>query len=85
MKIKTVGKLPIILDKFIEYIPNLIKENWRMSTCNQLDLQTLGSQPIMPKNLPGHCSSRALDHRHNGEVPFLHRIMARQQCQCVYT
>ena len=22
------------------------------STCNQLDLQTLGSQPIMPKNLP---------------------------------
>ena len=27
-----------------------------MSTCNQLDLQTLGSQPIMPKNLPDHCS-----------------------------
>ena len=26
-----------------------------MSTCNQLDLQTLGSQPIMPKNLPNHC------------------------------
>ena len=26
--------------------PNLIKENWRMSTCNRLDLQTLGSQPI---------------------------------------
>ena len=25
-----------------------------MSTCNQLDLQTLGSQPIMPKNLPYH-------------------------------
>ena len=25
-----------------------------MSTCNRLDLQTLGSQPIMPKNLPGH-------------------------------
>ena len=23
-----------------------------MSTCNQLDLQTLGSQLIMPKNLP---------------------------------
>jgi len=30
-----------------------------MSTCNLLDLQTLGSQPIMPKNLPDHCS-RAL-------------------------
>ena len=25
-----------------------------MSTCNQLDLQTLGSQPITPKNLPDH-------------------------------
>jgi hypothetical protein len=25
-----------------------------MSTCNRLDLQTLGSQPIMPKNLPDH-------------------------------
>ena len=23
-----------------------------MSTCNQLDSQTLGSQPIMPKNSP---------------------------------
>jgi hypothetical protein len=23
-----------------------------MSTCNRLDLQTLGSQPIMPKNFP---------------------------------
>ena len=28
-----------------------------MSTCDQLDLQTLGSQPVvmMPKNLPNHC------------------------------
>ena len=25
-----------------------------MSTCNQLDLQTLGSQPIMPKNILNH-------------------------------
>ena len=23
-----------------------------MSTCNRLELQTLGSQPVMPKNLP---------------------------------
>jgi hypothetical protein len=35
--------------------PNLMKENRRMSTCNRLDLQALGSQPIMPKNLPEHC------------------------------
>jgi hypothetical protein len=27
-----------------------------MSTCNRLDFQTLGSQRIMPKNLPHHCS-----------------------------
>ena len=27
-----------------------------MSTCNRLDLQKLGSQPMMPKNLvPDHC------------------------------
>jgi hypothetical protein len=35
--------------------PTLIHENWRMSICNQLDLQRLGSQPVMPKNLPDHC------------------------------
>jgi hypothetical protein len=34
--------------------PNPIKENRRMSTCNRLDLQTLGSQPTMSKNLPDH-------------------------------
>jgi hypothetical protein len=35
--------------------PNSLKENRRLSTCNRLDLQTLGSQPFMPKNLPDHC------------------------------
>ena len=25
-----------------------------MSTCNRLELQTLGSQSVMPKNLPNH-------------------------------
>ena len=25
-----------------------------MSTCNRLDLQTLGSRPVMPKNLLDH-------------------------------
>ena len=38
--------------------PNLIEEKRRMSTCNRLDLQTLGSQPVMPKNLPDHCPNR---------------------------
>ena len=32
-----------------------------MSTCNRLDLQTLGSQPIMPKNLPDHCLGELLE------------------------
>ena len=32
--------------------PSLMKENQRMLTCNRLDLQTFGSQLIMPKNLP---------------------------------
>jgi hypothetical protein len=36
--------------------PNLIKENQKMSTCHRLDLQTLISQPIMPKILPNHFS-----------------------------
>ena len=27
-----------------------------MSTCNWLDSQTLGSQPVMSKNLLDHCS-----------------------------
>ena len=46
-----------IIDRFggiYRIYPNLIKENRRMSTCNRLDLQTLESQPIMPKNLPNH-------------------------------
>ena len=34
--------------------PNLLKESRRMSTYDWLDLQTLGSQPTMPKNLPNH-------------------------------
>ena len=33
---------------------NLMKENRRMSTWNRLDMQTLGSQPVMSKNLPDH-------------------------------
>ena len=28
-----------------------------MATCNRLDLQTLGSQLVMPKNLPDHCTT----------------------------
>ena len=53
-KFKTAGKLPTILKGFIEYTPNFIKENRRMSTCNWLHLQTLGCQPVMSQNLLSH-------------------------------
>ena len=45
--------------------PNLIQENQSMSTCNRLDLQTLGSQPVIPKNLPDHWShhSKGINNR----------------------
>ena len=39
-----------------------------MSTCNWLDLQTLGSQPIMPKNLPDHCLKEHLWGKFCGEL-----------------
>ena len=44
------------LEEFTEYSLILIKQNRKMSTCNQLVLETLGSRmTMMPKNLPGHC------------------------------
>ena len=48
-----------------------------MSTCNRLDLQTLGSPPIVPKNLPDHCSnipiiiSQSLGHHSVSRLCFL--------------
>ena len=32
-----------------------------MSTCNRLNLQTLGSQPVMSKNLPDHWIKHGCD------------------------
>ena len=40
--------------------PNLTKENGKMWTCNWLDLQTLGSQRVMPRNLLDHCRTPIL-------------------------
>ena len=37
--------------------PIIIKRNRKMSTCNELDLETLGSQPVLPKNLTKHCTN----------------------------
>ena len=41
-----------------------------MSTCHRLDLQTLGSQAIMPKNLSDHCMAGS-DSINGGAVPAL--------------
>ena len=42
-----------------------------MSTCNRLNLQTLGSQPIMLKNLPDHnCKPKELG------IPGGHTLIA---------
>ena len=30
-----------------------MKQNWKMSTCNRLDLESPGSWPTMPQNFPG--------------------------------
>ena len=52
LKFKTSGYLPIILEESIKYTSNEWKQNRKMSTCNQLDLESLGSCPTMPKNFP---------------------------------
>ena len=51
LKFKTAGKSPTILEEFYRIYPNLIKENRRMSTFNQLGVQTSGSQPVCPTKM----------------------------------
>ena len=47
--------LNLIVVEIYRIYPKLIKEKRKMSTCNQSDLQTLGSQPVITtKNLPDH-------------------------------
>ena len=33
---------------------NLLKKSWKITTCNRLDLETIGFWPIMPQKLLGH-------------------------------
>ena len=54
LKFKTIGKFTDHFRGIQGKNFKLVKENQKMSTCNRLDLETLGSRPIMPKNLPGH-------------------------------
>ena len=52
-KFEIAGELPIVWEESVEEYTPVLKENRRMSsTCNRLDLQTLRSQPIMPKYSP---------------------------------
>ena len=41
LKFKTAGKLPIILEEFMEYTPIYWRKTGGCPTCNRLDLQTL--------------------------------------------
>ena len=44
LKLETSGELPIILEKSVtSNMPQMNKANWKMSTCNRLDLELLGS------------------------------------------
>ena len=56
LEVQTYKKITNKIEGNYRIYPNLIKGNWRMSTCDRLDLQTLGSQPDMFKNLPDHCN-----------------------------
>jgi hypothetical protein len=64
LKFKTLGKLSFVLEE-LENIPQV---NF-MSTCNPLDLETLRSRPIMPKDLPRNSNLRALSPVDHEVVP----------------
>jgi hypothetical protein len=53
LKFTTPGKLPIILEDSSIYLM-LVKENQKITTCNQLDLEALGFWVIMTNNLVTH-------------------------------
>ena len=56
LKFKTSQNLPIVLEEPIEYTSNERKhQNRKMSTCNRLDLESLGSWPTLyAQKLLGH-------------------------------
>ena len=55
LKLESSGKLLVILEEFRDHNSKQFqKKKKKMSTCNRLDLETLRSPLVMPKNLPGH-------------------------------
>ena len=73
VKVQDCRKINDHLRGIYRIYSNLMKEkNRRMSTYNQLDWQTLGSQRvIMPKNLPDPCANQGQRQLHSN-------FMARQ-------
>ena len=58
LKFKTSGGIMILLDESREYTSIGWKQHRKMSTCNRLDSESLGSWPTtMPKNFPGTAAS----------------------------
>ena len=58
VEVQDLGTQPITLEGIIGLYLHLLKKNQRCHwDVNWLDLETLGSQPIMLKNIPGHCTS----------------------------
>ena len=54
-------QLLISADEFSAYTQNIYQQCRRMSRCNRLDLQALGSQTVVPKNLHGGCTVNFLE------------------------
>ena len=54
LEVQDFGKITHHLRGVFEIFVKLTKKYRKMWTCNQLDLETLGSRPILSKNLPGH-------------------------------
>jgi hypothetical protein len=47
--LKTLGKLLINLKEYVEYAFQWVKKNWKISTYNRLNLETLGPQLVLHK------------------------------------
>ena len=62
LKFKASWKLPIIVEESIEHPSNWVRKNWKLTTYNWLDLETLGFWPIMPKIFPRRCSKQQVTH-----------------------
>ena len=71
------------MEKRLQFFFTMFSTTVVMSTCNGLDLQTLRSQPIMPKNLPNHCTISLFNQRGSWHVstPVEGAQVNETQCQ----